>query len=318
MAALQGSRGAPAGSKEEDEADSEADSKANQRPHPMKNRAHAEARPILLAWRPIEGRADCDPPGSTPNRLADNPQVPGATPKGRECLSRGLGPNRKKRAHAEAGSTNPRRTRASAEALPKNLSLLAAAPSPMKTRAEARAPMVGCGTTAAQGEEAIPGWNGPWDEDPIVAEAIKVLTGDDGVPPDLDYRGRDYDPHHIVAEAITALTGDDGVPPDLTAWGVTMATTRARAIAALRDNTMAVDPHNPSNEGGASSLAAEESEEKDDEREESGPGNSWGSSNVDPDDPYGGGCGSSLGSDEVDAHDDQDPAEEYGGGSEAS
>ena len=88
-------RGAPAGSKEEDEADSEADSKANRRPHPMKNRAHAGARPILLAWRPIEGRADCDPPGSTPNRLANNPQVPGATPKGQECFPRGLGPNRK-------------------------------------------------------------------------------------------------------------------------------------------------------------------------------------------------------------------------------
>ena len=189
--------------------------------------------------------------------------------------------------------------------------------------------------------------NGPWDKDPIVADAIKVLTGDDGVPPELDYRGRDHDPHHIVAEAITALTGDDGVPPDLTAWGVTMATTRARAIAALRDNTMAVDPHNPSNEGGASSLAAEESEEKDDEREESdpgnswgssnvdpddpygggcgsslgsdeGPGNSWGSSNVDPDDPYGGGCGSSLGSDEVDAREGQDPMDYYGGGSDSS
>ena len=122
------------------------------RQKPTKKRAHAEALPILSAWRPIEGMADYDPPGSTPNRQADDPQVPGATPTGRECLSRSIGPNRmKKRAHAEAGTTNPRRTRASAEALPKNLPLLATATSPMKTRADARAPMAGGGTTAAQG-----------------------------------------------------------------------------------------------------------------------------------------------------------------------
>ena len=164
--------------------------------------------------------------------------------------------------------------------------------------------MVGCGTTAARGVKAIPGLNGPWDEDPIVAEAIKVLTGDDGVPPDLDYRGRDHDPHHIVAEAITALTGDDGVPPDLTAWGVTMATTRARANSWGSSN---VDPDDPYGGGCGSSLGSDECS-----------GNSWGSSNVDPDDPYGGGCGSSLGSDEVDAREGQDPMDYYGGGSDSS
>ena len=164
--------------------------------------------------------------------------------------------------------------------------------------------MVGCGTTAARGVKAIPGLNGPWDEDPIVAEAIKVLTGDDGVPPDLDYRGRDHDPHHIVAEAITALTGDDGVPPDLTAWGVTMATTRARANSWGSSN---VDPDDPYGGGCGSSLGSDECS-----------GNSWGSSNVDPDDPYGGGCGSSLGSDEVDAREGQDPMDDYGGGSDSS
>ena len=48
------------------------------RPKPMKKRAHAEALPILLARRSIEGMVDYAPPGSTSNRQADNPQVPGA------------------------------------------------------------------------------------------------------------------------------------------------------------------------------------------------------------------------------------------------
>jgi hypothetical protein len=201
-----------------------------------------------------------------------------------------------KKAYSEAdqgrggGSTNPRRNQASAEALPKLFSPLAAATSPMKTRADAGAPMAGCGTTAARcaqkirEEEAAPGWNLSWDDDShhIVAEAIKALTGDDGVLPDLNFRGRDYG--HDVG---------------------------ARAIAALRDNTVNVDPNDPSNDGCDSSLALEESEESDQ-------GNSWDSSNVDPDDPYGGGCGSSLGSEEVDARDDQDPTDDYGGGLDSS
>ena len=68
----------------------------------------------------------------------------------------------------------------------------------------------------------------------------------------------------------------------------------ARAIAALRDNNLNVDPNDPSTDGCDSSLALEESEGSD-------LSNSWDSSNVDPDDPYDGGCGSSLGSEEVDA-----------------
>ncbi len=115
-----------------------------------------------------------------------------------------------------------------------------------------------------------------------MAEAIKALTGDDGVLPDLNFRGRDYG--HDVG---------------------------ARAIAALRDNTMKVDPHDPSNNGCDSSLALEESEE-------SNLGNSWDSSNVDPDDPYGRGCGSSLGSEEVDARNNQDSTDDYGGGLDSS
>ncbi len=124
-------------------------------------------------------------------------------------------------------------------------------------------------------------------------------------------RSWDDDSHHIVAEAIKALTGDNGVPPDLNFRGPDYGhDVGARAIAALRDDTVNVDPNDPSNDGCDSSLALEESEESD-------LGNSWDSSNVDPDDPYGGGCGSSLGSEEVDARDDQDPTE-YGGGLDSS
>ncbi len=50
----------------------------HRRPKPMKKRAHAEALPILLARHSIEGMADYAPPGSTSNRQADDPQVPGA------------------------------------------------------------------------------------------------------------------------------------------------------------------------------------------------------------------------------------------------
>ncbi len=230
-----------------------------------------------------------------------------------------------KKAYSEAdqgrggGSTNPMMNRASAEALPKIFSPLAAATSPMKTRADAGAlpkifqaesarssekdeplnnagmakrkrPMAGCGTTAArcarkaQEEEVAPGWNRSWDDDShhIVAEALKALAGDEGGLPDLNFMRCDYG--HDVG---------------------------ARAIAALRDDTVNVDPNDPSNDGCDSSLALEESEESD-------LGNSWDSSNVDPEDPYGGGCGSSLGSEEEDARDVQDPTDDSGGGLDSS
>jgi hypothetical protein len=116
----------------------------------------------------------------------------------------------------------------------------------------------------------------------------------------------------IVAEALKALAGDEGGLPALNCMRLNLGhKVGTRAIAALRDDNLNVDPNDPSNDGCESSLALEESEGSD-------LSNSWDSSNVDPDDPYGGGCGPSLGSEEVDAHDVQDTTDYYGGGSDSS
>ena len=118
--------------------------------------------------------------------------------------------------------------------------------------------------------------------------------------------------HDIGAEALKALAGDEGGLPALNFGSLDLGhNVAARAIAALRDDNVNVDPNNPSNDGGDSSLALEESEGSD-------LNNSWDSSNVDPDDPYGGGCGSSLCSEEVDALNVQDPTDYYGGGLDLS
>ncbi len=117
--------------------------------------------------------------------------------------------------------------------------------------------------------------------------------------------------HNIVAEALKALAEDEGGLPALNFMRLDLShDVGARAIAALRDNNLNVDPNDPSNDECDSSFALEESEGSD-------ISNSWDSSNVDPDDPYGGGCGSSLGLEEVDACDVKDTTDYYGGGSDS-
>ena len=115
-----------------------------------------------------------------------------------------------------------------------------------------------------------------------------------------------------MAAACKALAGDEG---GLLALNMVRLDhgydVRARALAALRDDNLNVDPDNPHSGGCGSSLALEESKG-------SHLNNRFDNSNMGPDDLYGGRCGSSLGSEEADARHYQDPMVYYGGGSESS
>jgi hypothetical protein len=161
--------------------------------------------------------------------------------------------------------------------------------------------------------------NRSWDDDSHDTPPAPTLREDGGRDNLVDCNKEEDSPakgkeraHNIVAETLKALAGDKGGLPALNVMRLDLGhDVGARAIAALRDNNLNVDPNNPSTDGCDSSLALEESEGSD-------LSNSWDSSNVDPDNPYGGGCGSSLGSEEVDAHDVQDPTDYYGGGSDSS
>ena len=118
--------------------------------------------------------------------------------------------------------------------------------------------------------------------------------------------------HNIVAAALKALAGDEGGLPALNIVRLNHGhNVRARALAALRDNNLNVDPDDPYSGGCGYSLALEESKGSD-------LGKGVDNSNVDPDDLYGGRCGSSLGLEEAVARNYQDPMDYYGGGSDSS